>query len=220
MKKLITAMLLSSLLLTGCATNTVSQDKYSGFLSDYSLLKPKSGEKDRLIYITPDINWTQYNSLMVDRVVIITPDGQYDNDEKLLVAIADNLKELIQQKVAKEMPVVDQPGQGTVRLQAAITSVFTSYDDMKGYQYIPIAAAVTGAKRASGSEKQSVRVMAEARIIDSVDGQLLAQMVDLKTGGEKQDKDSDILLADVAPILELWAERVKDLLVGLKARVK
>ena len=62
--------------------------------------------------------------------------------------------------------------------------------------------------------------MAEVKLIDSVDGQLLVQVVDLKAGGQKHDKDSGILLADVVPVLEQWAQRIFDRLVTLKAHVK
>ncbi|MCP3850661.1 MAG: DUF3313 domain-containing protein [Gammaproteobacteria bacterium] len=216
MKKMISAIIVSGILLTGCATNKVSEDKYSGFLNDYSILKTTPGDKDTLGYVTPNINWSKYSSIMVDKVLVITPDGEQKTDGQLLVAIADQFEELIKKDVSKEFNVVDNPSEGTIRLQAAITSVFDSYDDMKGYQYIPIAAAVVGAKRASGSEKKSVRVMTEFRLVDSVDGQLLGQVVDFKSGERKQDKDSAILLADVMPILEQWAQRITDRLIGLK----
>ena len=157
---------------------------------------------------------------MVDQVLIITPDGEQKTDGQLLVAIADKFEELIKQDVSKEFTVVDNPGEGTIRIQAAITSVFTSYDDLKGYQYIPIAAAVTGAARASGTEKKSVRVMSEIRLMDAVDGQLLGQAVDLKAGGKKQDENSGVLLADVEPILEQWAIRITDRIEGLRAYVR
>ena len=220
MKKKIAAILIASTLLAGCATNKVSEDKYSGFLNDYSTLKTTPGDKDSLGYITPDINWSQYHSIMVDQVLIITPDGEQKTDGQLLVAIADKFEALIKQDVSQEFTVVDNPGEGTIRIQAAITSVFSSYDDKKGYQYIPIAAAVGGIKRASGSEKKSVRVMTEFRLVDSVDGQLLGQVVDFKSGEKKQDKDSAILLADVVPILEQWAQRITDRIFGLKEAVK
>jgi len=157
---------------------------------------------------------------MVDKVLIISPDADAQTDQKLLVAIADKYEALLKQKLAKEFNVVNNAGSGTIRLQTAITSVFSSYDDLKGYQYIPIAAAVTGGRRAAGGEKQSTRVMSELRILDSVDGQLLGQAVDLKAGAEKQDKNSAVLLADVNPILEQWASRVVDRLKGLKAGVQ
>ncbi len=220
MNKLITTLLVSGALLTGCAGNKLTDEKFSGFLNDYSILKQTPEDKDTLGYVAPDIDWAQYNSVMVDDVLVITPDGDLKTDGKLLIAIAKKFEELIKQELSKEFKVVKEAGVGTVRLQAAITSVFTSYDNLKGYQYIPIAAAFTGAKRASGTEKKSVRVMSEIRLMDSVDGQLLVQAVDLKAGGKKQDKSSGILLDDVQPILEQWAIRITDRLEGLRAHAR
>jgi len=220
MNKTMIGLIVSGALLTGCASNTVTDEKYSGFLSDYSILKPVKEDPGRLGYLDPDINWQKYHGVMVDKVLIITPDGEQQTDAKILVAIADKYQELLKQKLSTRFNVVDNAGSGIARFQAAITSVFTSYDDMKGYQYIPVAAAFTGAKRASGSEQQRIRVMTEAKLIDSVDGQLLGQTVDLKSGDKKQDKDSGILLADVVPILERWAQRASDTLGSLKEKQK
>lgn len=220
MNKTMTGLIVSGALLTGCASNVITDEKFSGFLSDYSILKPVKDDPGRLGYYDPDINWQQYNSIMVDKVIVITPDGKQQTDAKILVAIADKFQELLKQKLSTKFNVVDNAGAGTIRLRAAITSVFTSYDDMKGYQYVPIAAAFTGAKRASGSEQQRIRVMAELKLLDSVDGQLLAQSVDLKSGDNKQDKNSGILLADVVPILARWAQTTNDGLVALRTKVK
>ena len=220
MNKTMIALLVSGALLTGCASNTITDDKYSGFLSDYSILEPSKVDPGRLGYLDPDINWQQYHGIMVDKVVVITPDGEQKTDGKLLVAIADKYQEILKKKLSAKFNIVDNAGPGVVRLQAAITSVFTSYDDMKGYQYIPVAAAFTGAKRASGSEQQRIRVMTEVKLIDSADGQLLGASVDLKSGEKKQDKDSGILLADVVPILERWAQSATDVLAGLKEKQK
>lgn len=218
MKNLMVGLLVSGALLTGCASNKVTEDKYSGFLSDYSIMKPIQDDPGRLGYLNHDVNWQQYNSIMVDKVIVITPDGEPQTDAKILVAIADKYQEILQQKLSTKFNVVNNSGSGVIRLQAAITSVFTSYDDLKGYQYIPVAAAFTGAKRASGSEQQRVRVMTEVRLLDSVDGQLLGQSIDLKSGENKQDKDSGILLADVVPILERWAQSAADVIVGMKEK--
>ena len=212
--------LISSALLTGCAGNKVSEENYSGFLHDYSVLKPAPNDKDTLSYVAPGIDWHKYNSVMVDKVLVITSDGEQKKDSELLVAIADKLHDLMEQNISKSFNLVNHAGEGTVRIQAAITSVYASYDDLKAYQYVPIAAVFTGAKRAAGAEEKSVRVVAEFKLVDSVDGQLLGEAIDLKSGERKQDKDSAILLADVVPILEQWAHRITDRLNGLRARVK
>ena len=221
MNKLFVSLVISSVLITGCASNNkVTDSKFSGFLGDYTILKPTPQDKDTLGYVTPGVNWQKYNSIMVDKVLIITPDGDIQTDGRLLVTIADKYEALLKQKLGKEFNVVNTAGSGTIRIQTAITSVFSSFDDLKGYQYIPIAAVVTGGRRAAGGEKQSARVMSELRILDSVDGQLLGQAVDLKAGEKKQDKNSAILLADVVPILDQWATRVVDRLKGLRAHVQ
>ena len=221
MNRLITSVIISSALLTGCASNKVTEDKFSGFLDDYTLLtKETIQDKDTMGYVTPGIDWQKYNSIMVDEVQIIAPEGDVTDKNKLLTAIAEKYEELLKQEISKYSNVVDQASPSTIRLQTAITGVYTSYDDLRGYQYIPIAAAVTGGARATGAEKKSSRMMSELRIIDSVDGQLLGQAVDLKAGEKKQGKDSGVLLADVIPILEQWAHRAADRLRGLKAQVK
>jgi hypothetical protein len=221
MNKLIASLVISGALITGCASNNkVSESKFSGFLGDYTILKATPEDKETLGYVTSGINWQKYNSIMIDKVLIITPDADAQTDQKLLVAIADKYEALLKQKLAQEFNVVNSASSGTIRLQTAITSVFSSFDDLKAYQYIPIAAAVTGGRRAAGGEKQSARVMSELRILDSVDGQLLGQAVDLKSGAKKQDKNSGVLLADVNPILEQWATRVVDRLKGLRAAVQ
>ena len=220
MKKLIIALLVSAALLAGCAGNKVSEDKYSGFLSDYSILKPVKDDPDRLGYLNPDINWQQFHGVMVDKVVIITPNGEQQHDAKLLVAIADKYEELLKQKISAKFNLVDNAGSGVIRLQAAITSVFTSYDDLAGYQYIPVAAVFTGAKRAAGSEQQRIRIMTEVRLLDSADGQLLGQTVDLKSGKNKIDKDSGILLIDIEPILKQWAQTATEVLSAVKEKVQ
>ncbi len=218
MNKFIISLLVSSALIAGCASNKVTEDKYSGFLNDYSNLRPDPKDEETLGYTAPGINWQQYHSVMVDKVVVITPDGEEKTDGTLLLAITDKYRALIQEKISKKFNLVDKAGPGTIRIQPAITSVYADYDDRAVYQYLPIGVVVTGAARTSGLSKQSARIMTEIRVVDSVNGQLLAQAVDLKEGKEKQDKDSEIVLADVIPILEQWAQRVTDVINGLKTR--
>lgn len=220
MTKLLSFILISTALLAGCASNTVSEEKYSGFLKDYSILKPSADDPDTLAYVSPGVDWKKYSNVMVDRILIITPDSEQQTDSRLLVAIADKFQELLKQEISRKFSVVEQAGDGTIRLQAAITGAYTSYEDMKAYQYIPIAAAFTGAARASGAEKKHPRVMTEIRLVDSVNGQLLGQAIDLKANKESEVEGSQITLADVVPILEQWAQRVSERLVSLKASVQ
>ncbi len=53
-------------LLVGCAG---AKPLTTGFLGDYSQLKPGRGDQARLIYIDRDANFARYESVIVDRVV-------------------------------------------------------------------------------------------------------------------------------------------------------
>ncbi len=218
MKKVITGLLLSCLLtIISCTMNEkVTEDKYSGFLNDYSNLRADPKDKQTLAYVTPGINWQKYNNVMVDKVMIITPDGKEKTDGDLLLAASDNYRELVIEKVSKEYNLVDKAAPDTIRIQPAITGVSVSFDDREFYQYLPIGVVVTGATRTTGLSKENIRVMTEIRVVDSISGKVLAKAVDLKAGKVKQDKNSKIVLSDVEPVLEQWAQRLFNVLNGLK----
>ena len=208
-------------MIAGCASNKVTEDKYSGFLDDYTILKKGTNQdKDTMGYVTPGIDWLKYNSVMIDKPRIFTPEGEVLNKSKFQTAIADKYEAMLNQKISKHAKVVDQAGPGVIHLQTAITSVYTSHDDLRGYQYIPVAAAITGGARATGAEKKSARMMSELRIVDAEDGQLLGQAVDLKTGEKITDSDSGPTLDDLIPVVEQWSTRAVDRIRGLRARVK
>lgn len=219
MNKFIISLLVSSALIAGCSTNEqITEDKYSGFLNDYSNLRPDPKDADTLAYTASGINWQKYTNIMVDKVIILTPDGKEKNDGTLLLAVSDKYRALISEKVATQFNLVDKAALDTIRIQPAITSISVSFDDRAFYQYLPIGVVVTGATRTSGLSKENVRVMTEIRVVDSVSGQVLAKAVDLKAGKEKQDKESEVVLSDIEPILEQWAQRVTDVINGLKTR--
>ena len=218
MKKIITGLLISCLLtIISCTTNEkITEDKYSGFLNDYSNLRPDPKDVDTLAYVTPGVNWQKYSNAMVDKVKIITPEGQEKKDGALLLAVTDKYRALISEQVAKKFNVVDKAALDTIRIQPAITGISVSFDDREFYQYLPIGVVVTGAARTSGLSKENVRVITEIKVIDSVSGQVLAKAIDLKAGKEKQNKESEVVLSDVEPVLEQWAQRLFNVLSGLK----
>ncbi len=216
MKKLLPVLFIAGAFLSGCAQNTVSEDKYSGFLSDYSILTDSPTNDNAKSYVASGVDWSQYSNVMVDKVLIITPDNATnDVDQTLLVKIADRYQALLKQKLSQNFTVVDQAGPGTLRVQAAITSVYLSYDDMKAYQYIPIAAAVTGISRASGASDKRLRVVSEVKVVDSVNGKLLAEGIDLESGDKAIDETDKVQLSDVAPVLDFWAGRISSRLANL-----
>lgn len=217
MNKLNIAVSVLVVFLVGCATNKVTEEKYSGFLNNYSQLEQSDIHPETKRYIAPNANFSSYKGVMIDKVKIIFPDGLERPDNTLLTSIAKAYEDELKTSFRDRGYVVTQTAKpGVARIQAAITSVYSSYDDLKAYQYIPIAAAITGTMRASGATQKSARVMMEAKVTDAKSGKLLATVMDLQKGKEQKSSASKITLDDVRPILTQWALRFANALARLQ----
>ncbi|MBL4744137.1 MAG: DUF3313 domain-containing protein [Cycloclasticus sp.] len=217
MKKLNIGVAVLVVFLAGCAANKVTEDKYSGFLSNYSQLEQSDIYPETKLYVAPNVDFSNYKSVMIDKVKILDPDGLERPNNTLLVSIATAYENELKTSFRKKgYGIVGKPELGVIRIQAAITSVYGSYDDLKAYQYIPISAAITGAMRATGTTQKNARVMMEAKVTDAKSGQLLASVIDLQKGKALESSDSKVALDDVMPVLQQWALRFANALARLQ----
>jgi hypothetical protein len=205
-----------AVLLFACTTNEITPEKYSGFLSDYSVLKPSKNDKDMRVYLRPDVNWQQYDSLMIDKVAIVPASDMAVTHKEIYTEVADEFQKLLISHLSKQFNVVDVEGPHTIRLEAAITGVYESFDDLRGYQFIPVAAVVTGISRGTGISKKKARMMSEGKLIDSATGAILAEAIDLKAGKVIQREGQQVTLSDLEPVLEIWAARITRKFMELK----
>ncbi len=106
----------------GCATQQAAK---SGFLSDYSQLKPDAAFDGARRYQNPAKPLKQYQKFMVDPVVVhfapnakgtaINP-GEIKN-------LADYFHNKAVEELSKRYQVVQEPGPGVLRVRAAITGI-------------------------------------------------------------------------------------------------
>ena len=97
-------------LLVGCAA---AKPQTTGFLGDYSQLKPGRGDQARLIYIDRDANFGRYESVIVDRVVAW---GGADE----LQPLADHFDAALRRQLQLDFALAREPRPGTMRLRAAV----------------------------------------------------------------------------------------------------
>jgi len=194
-------------LLTACAANKVTEESHSGFLANYAQLQPSEIYPNSKVFVESDVNFSNYKSLMIDKVVILSSAALENPNDSLMRSIATQYEQELKDSFRQQgYKIVNQAGAGTARIQTAITSVYTSFDDLKAYQYIPIAAAITGTMRATGKAKRNARVMMEAKVTDAKTNQLLASIIDLQKG-EEVDEGNKVSISDVKPVLKQWATR-------------
>jgi hypothetical protein len=109
-----------AILAAGCAAQ-----KQSGFLNDYSILKPSKVISGALSYSKPDSDLAKYTQFIIDPVGVNFADAKKNGtyDPALLAQLTDYFRTQLINGLSKNYQVVDQPGPNVLRIQIAITGL-------------------------------------------------------------------------------------------------
>jgi Protein of unknown function (DUF3313) len=206
-------IVLMVLVLGGCfTTQPVGDVTASGFLEDYSQLKPGERGQAALIYLNPNANLGRYDKFMIDDVAI-----WYSEEESLRDLPEDDLKQLslllkvrvIEALKNEGLSRVKEPGPGAMRIRAAITDAKKSKPILDTVTTVlPQSRVVSAAKRlAFGTHSFVGRAGIEGELLDSQTGERLGAMVD-RRGGGKTLQGSLHSWDDVEQAFKFWADRL------------
>jgi hypothetical protein len=135
-----------------CATDLSAED--SGFLSDYSKLKPVAGTDIRM-YTAPNAytDFKNYTAVMIDQPeLVIADDSKYKgikpDDAKV---VADTMRKALSDAVSKNgrVKVVDKPGPGVLYARLAASNVHLKKKSRGVLGYTPAGFVVGSAVSAS-----------------------------------------------------------------------
>ncbi len=189
----------------------------SGFLGDYSQLKP--GEKDRaaLVYVKPGVNWSSYNSIIVEPVQFWggSGDAASASDHQMLASYFYNA---LRENLQKSLSLTDKPGPGVMKLQVAISDASASTPILRSVSVIVPQARVLNSVQslATGSYAFVGSAQAEGQIVDSVTGERLAAAVDKREGGMGIAAAAQWKWGDAQNILDFWAQKLPQRIVELQ----
>ena len=209
--------------LGGCASSQVDPSQYSGFLKDYSHLKPEKSPTGAPVmrWIDPDVKLDQYTR------VYIEPSQFYPQPKPTAVISAQTLQAITQyfdtalkRELGKDMPLAQGPGPNTIVVRPAITAVSTSTEGLKPYEVIPIALVAAAVNTAAGGRDQNVDIATEAAFLDGVSKKVLAQVVRKGSGKPLENDKTQLTLNDVKPVLDGWASDMRLSYEKLKAANK
>jgi hypothetical protein len=166
----------------GAAANSVelkrvaAGQEYSGFLKDYSQLKPNpSLDGTALTFTTTDAlkNVHRYIGVIVDPVeVYLSSDADSSKlPPKAGVAAANYFRKALINAVSGAFPVVDQPGPLVLRLRAAIVGIDAGNE-------IPASDRSEDPNEAMNRAANITKVSTEMELLDSETGEQIAAMVD------------------------------------------
>ncbi|MDD2658882.1 MAG: DUF3313 domain-containing protein [Methylococcales bacterium] len=207
---------LSLLLLSACTTTqkvAVNQaDVNCAFLgSDCSLLTVGGKDQTGLRYVNPSARWSQYNKILIDPVTYWGGDSTKlsASDQQMLV---NYFSQQLKEKLGEKFQIVNQPGPGVMKLDVALTDAEAATPVLRSVSMIvPQAHMLSNLKYlATGSMPFVGAAQAEAKITDSVTGQVLAMAVDKRIGGGSFTTGFQWQWGDAENAVNHWAELTAD----------
>jgi hypothetical protein len=184
----------------------------SGFLPDYSLLKPVPGKEGRYAWTAPDAELRTYSKFILAPLSIwIDPDAQYRGlAADVVQRFASIYQTAFARVLAPEYPVVEQPGPGVAVCRFAITGVTPDRPGFRPRDVVPVMAAFRVVRAATGTSAKVARVSGEIACEDSVTQKLLVEGVVTGVGTKQFAENQPITWDDVQPVLAGWAQDFKD----------
>lgn len=183
--------------LGACATDDTSKSSFSGFLGDYSQLKPDPEFDGALRWANPNVTLADYSTFIVDPVVV-----QFAPNDEGTALSPDELKELTDHfrteaiaALSEKYTVVDEPGPGVLRIRAAITSVETTVPIMNIHPAMKLSGLGLGG------------ASMEAEAIDSVSGERIVAIVDSQQGNRMSITEGLQTLGHAKQVMSYWVER-------------
>ena len=224
--RLLTGTLAAGLLLglTACSTTHQMRGSVeeSGFLKDYSQLKPgKSGEA-KLIYIDPAVDWAKYTKIEIEPVELWKSDdpesklGKLDKEDQQI--LVDYAYTSLSNALSKNFEIVDQAGPGVLVIHAALTEAKKCRPVSNLVSsVVPMGIGLSLVKRVVFGTGIGVgQCQGEMEILDGETGQRLAAAVDRRAGTKAIRTKFDGTFGDVKLSLDYWSERLDQRLVGLR----
>lgn len=192
----------------------------SGFFGDsYSLLQPGAEGQAAMVYINPNVQWSQYTKILLEPVEFwdSADSSVSPSDQQMLSAYFYNQ---LQQNLQKNFTLVDQKGPGVLDLKVAITNASGATPGLRSVSVvIPQARILNGIQSlATGSYAFVGSAEAEMKATDAVTGQLLAAAVDKRSGGMALSSAAQWKWGDAENAMNYWAQKIANRLLQLQGR--
>ncbi len=215
-KLLIGTVSAAAIALAGCAGSSTMQSgaadpvPHSGFLSDYSKLRPVEGADGTFRYIDSSANLHPYNKILIDPVqVFVTSSPDYKGVQPdMLKRMADAFRMEFVGAMLSGYQVVEKPGPDVLRVRLAITGVQPVRPDLGITDFIPIKAVFNVARDAAGAAPHVAEMSAEAEVLDA-NGRVVGAAVSTRKASKTLPQGEKITWADLQVIAATWAKGLR-----------
>ena len=187
----------------------LTDQNYCPFLGNNlcSKLTPGSSNQADLRYVNPNAQWSQYNKVLIQPVTFWAGD-----DTKISAADQQQLTnyfyKVLEQQLSQKFQVVSEPGPGVMTVQVALDDATTATPVLRSLSVAEphVRLVATLKYLATGTYPFIGSAQAEAKITDSVTGQVLAAAVSKRVGGGSVKAADQWELGDAENALTYWAQ--------------
>jgi len=181
--------------------------QFSGFLGDYTKLQVGSENQAAYRYVNPSVNWTQYHAIIIAPVTFWGADNS-DVSPQDQETLCDYFHKSLVDHLGKNFQIVDQPGPGVMKLEVAIVDPKAATPVLRTASVvIPQARLLSRVNQlATGSFSFVGSARAEGRITDSQTGDILAEAVDERMGGNAIQTAATWKWGDAERSMDYWSE--------------
>ena len=195
------AISLTGLLVATMLACAGPQAAKTGFLKDYSQLKPHPEIDERHRYINPNVDASKYNKFLVDPVAINLSKEGKERAEKYnpedLKKLAKYFHKQIETELKKDYQLVGNSGPGVMRIRTSISDVERT---------LPYLNIHPGTKMMGGGLGGAG---AEMEMTDSVSGERIGAAIDNQKGSRLDIAGGLTWYGNAETIMDKWAVDLK-----------
>ncbi|AHL75356.1 NhaP-type Na+(K+)/H+ antiporter [Stutzerimonas stutzeri] len=184
-KAFLISVVLSNIMLGGCASKITEEEQYSGFLPSYEGLKQTTSANGQPVmrWVAEGFNPDAYDTVAFDQLELY-PEPK--PDERINLQTLRELQSLTSTSVSNALaqkytivPSADAApaNSRTLVLNAAITGVTASNEGMQWYEVLPVTAVAGAVSGAAGYRDQNTELYVEADLLDAATGQPVVKIV-------------------------------------------
>ena len=186
---------------------TAASPKPSGFLKDYSQLKPAEDRKGIMLFLDRSRNYRSYTKVMFEPTeVFLVPNPEYKGVQPdALKRMTDSFIMTFKAALEPEYMVVDAPGPDVLRVRTAISGVQMVRPSLKVTDFTPLRAATKIVRKATGNAKVVAEMTAEMEVLDS-QGRRVAAATATRKGDKQLEQGDELTWKALESITKYWAK--------------
>jgi hypothetical protein len=164
-----------------------------------------------LRYVNPNANWTQYHKVMIAPVSFWGGDDTSVSQADQL-ALTNFFTQSLNEEFKKKFTVVNSPGPGVLLLQVAIDDVTKAVPVLRSVSMVIPQARVLATLKyvATGTYAFVGSAQAEAKVSDSMTGEVLAAAVDRRVGGGNIKTAAQWQMGDAENAMKEWSRQAAE----------